>query len=139
MEGNVSFYQVNLGSRITGEGGGRSFEGRGGLVLIKSERVWRGGWGGGGDNHSFGGDSVRSSFPSRPQYAIHGTGILGQIASFERRLRGAAQTPLALPYPFRTWPGAGTWADRDEREVRNFWYFGRHTPEPFLDLGIIRA
>ena len=26
-------------------GGGRSFEGRGGLVLIKSERVWRGGGG----------------------------------------------------------------------------------------------
>ena len=39
MEGNVSFYRVNLVSRITGEGGGRSFEGRGGLVLIKSERV----------------------------------------------------------------------------------------------------
>eukprot|EP00904_Undaria_pinnatifida_P002793 jgi/Undpi1/12514/HiC_scaffold_6.g02183.m1 len=37
-EGNVSFYQVNLVSRITGEGGGRSFEGRGDLVLIKSER-----------------------------------------------------------------------------------------------------
>ena len=47
----------------------------------------------------FGGDSVRSFFPSRPQYAILGTGILGQIASFERRLRGAAQTSLALPYP----------------------------------------
>ena len=25
-----------------------------------------------------------------------------QVASFERRLRVAAQTPLALPYPFRT-------------------------------------
>ena len=43
MEGNVSFYRVNLVSRITGEGEGRSFEGRGGLVLIKSEQVWRGG------------------------------------------------------------------------------------------------
>ena len=43
MEGNVSFYQVNLVSRITGEGGGRSFEGRGGLVLVESERVCRGG------------------------------------------------------------------------------------------------
>ena len=31
----------------------------------------------------------------------------GQIASFERRLRGAAPTPLALPYPFRTRPGSG--------------------------------
>ena len=48
------------------------------------------------------GDSVRSFFSSRSQYAIRGTGILGQIASFERRLPGAAQTPLALPYPFRT-------------------------------------
>ena len=31
--------------------------------------------------------------------------LIGQIASFERRLRGAAQMALALPYPFRTWPG----------------------------------
>ena len=40
----------------------------------------------------FWGDSVRSFFPvsARPQYAILGTGILGQIASFERRLRGRA-------------------------------------------------
>ena len=43
----MSFYQVNLVSRITGEVGGRSFEGRGGVVLIKSERVWRGGGDGG--------------------------------------------------------------------------------------------
>ena len=42
-------------------------------------------------------DSVRSFFLSRPKYAIRGTGILGQIASFERRLRGAAPTPLARP------------------------------------------
>ena len=68
-------------------------------------------------DRSFGGDSVKSLFPSRPQYAILETGILGQIASFERRLRGAAQTPLALPYPFRTWPGSGTWAERDKREA----------------------
>ena len=68
----------------------------------------------------FFGDSVRSFFSSRPQYAILGTGTLGQIVSFERRLRGAAQTLLALPYPFRTWPGSGTWAERDKREVRKF-------------------
>ena len=37
--GNVSFYQVNLVSRITGEGGGGSFEGRGGLVLIKRGKI----------------------------------------------------------------------------------------------------
>ena len=92
---------------------------------------------------------IRSGvFPSRPQYAILGTGNLGQIASFKRRLRGAAQTPLALPYLFRTWPGSGTWAERDKREVRNFLYLGgirpsyvfaRYTLELFLDLGICRA
>ena len=27
--------------------------------------------------------------------------FLGQMASFERRFRGEAPTPLALPYPFR--------------------------------------
>ena len=84
----------------------------------------------------FGGDSVRSFFLSRPQYAIPGTGILGQIASFELRLRGAAQTPLALPYPFRICPGSRTWAERDKREVRKLLYFGRCTPELFLDRGI---
>ena len=80
---------------------------------------------------------IRSGvFPFRPQYAILGTGNLGRIASFERRLQGASQTPLALPYPFRTWPGSGTWAERDKREVRKILYFGRYTPELFLDLGI---
>ena len=85
------------------------------------------------------GGGIRSGvfFPSRLQYAILGTGILGQIASFEHRLRGAAQTPLALPYPFRTWPGSGTWAEGDK--VRKFLYSGRYTPELFLDLGICRA
>ena len=78
-------------------------------------------------------------FSSRPQNAILRTGILGQIASFERCLRRAAQTPLALPYPFRTWPGSGTWAKRDKREVCKFLYFGRHVPELFLDLGILQS
>ena len=87
----------------------------------------------------FGGNSVRSFFPSRPQYAILGTGILGQLASFEHRLRGAAQTSLALPYPFRTWPGSGTWAERDKREVSKILDFGWYTPELFLDLGMCRA
>ena len=89
--------------------------------------------------HNVWGDSVRSVFSSRPQPAIPGTEILGQIASFQRRLRGAAQTPLALPYPFRTWPGSGTWAERHKREVRNFLFFGRYTPELFLNLRICRA
>ena len=47
-------------------------------------------------------DSARSFFSYGPKYAVRGTGILGQIASFERRPRGAAPTPLALPCPFRT-------------------------------------
>ena len=85
----------------------------------------------------FFGDAVRRFFPSRPHYAILGTGILGQIASFERPSSGAAQTPLALPYPFRIWPGSGTWAERDKREVRKILYFGRYTPELFLMLAYI--
>ena len=76
----------------------------------------------------WGGFGQEFFFPSRSQYAILGTGILGQIASFERRLRGAAQTPLALPCPFRTWPGSGTWAERDRREVRKFLYLGGIRP-----------
>ena len=35
---------------------------------------------------------------SRPQYAILATGILGEKGSFERRLREAAPTSLALTY-----------------------------------------
>ena len=80
-------------------------------------------------------NSVRSLFSSRPKYAIRGTGILGQIASFERRLRGAAGTSLALPCPFRTSTWTQTDAERYKREVakithveeqfRRFWlYFG---------------
>ena len=59
-------------------------------------------------DHSFFGGFGKEFFPSRSQYAILGSGILGQIASFERRFRGAAQTPLALPYPFCIWPGSGS-------------------------------
>ena len=87
----------------------------------------------------FGGIWSGVFFSSRLLYAILGTGILGQTASFERRLRGTAQTPLALPYPFRTWPGSGTWAERDKREVRKILCFGRNVPELFLDLGICRS
>ena len=47
-------------------------------------------------------DSVRSFVSSRPKYAVRGTGILVQIVSFGRRLRGAAPTPFALPCPFPT-------------------------------------
>ena len=34
--------------------------------------------------------------------------------------RGAAQTPLTLPYSFRTWPGSGTWANREKLEEHIF-------------------
>ena len=87
-------------------------------------------------DHSFWAGFGQEFLPSRPQYAILGTGILGQIVSFERRLRGVAQTSLALPYPFRIWPGSGAWAERDKREVRKILYFGRYTPELFLELDI---
>ena len=41
--------------------------------------------------------------------------FLGQIASFERRLRGTAPTPLVLPYPFRTSTWTRMGAERDKR------------------------
>ena len=57
---------------------------------------------------------------SRPQYAILGTGILSQMASFERRLQGVAPTPIAVPYPFRT----PTWTRKDaERHKREVLFF----------------
>ena len=43
--------------------------------------------------------------------------FLGQIASFERCLRGAASMPVDLPYPFHTWPRTPMEAARDMREV----------------------
>ena len=84
-------------------------------------------------------NSVRIFFRLGLSIGFSELDFLGQTASFERRLRGAAQTSLALPYPFRTWSGSGTWPERDKQEVRKFLYFGRYTPELFLDLGICRA
>ena len=52
--------------------------------------------------------SVRSFFRLGLSMGFSEQEFLGQIASFERRLRGAAQTPLALPYPLCTWAGSGT-------------------------------
>ena len=43
--------------------------------------------------------------------------VLGLIASFERRLRGAAPMPLVLSYPSRTLLGSGMGAERDKQEV----------------------
>ena len=51
---------------------------------------------------SFWGDSVRSFFRLGLSMGFSELEFLGQIASFERRLRGAAPTPLALHYPFCT-------------------------------------
>ena len=75
-------------------------------------------------------------FSSRPQYGI---GISWSNHFVRAPSSGAAQTPLVLPYPFRTRPGSGMWAKRNKREVRKKMYFGRYTPEVFLDLGICRA
>ena len=55
------------------------------------------------------------------------------------RAPSSGKTPLTLPYPFRFWPGSGTWAERDKREVRKILYFRRYTPELFLDLGIYQG
>ena len=52
---------------------------------------------------------------------LYDIGVLGQIPFFESRLRGAAPTPLALPYPFPTWPRTRT---GDKRQAKNwplFW------------------
>ena len=53
--------------------------------------------------------------------------FLGQIASFECRLRGAVPTPLTLPYPFHTSTSTRMEAERDKREVRIFLYFERYS------------
>ena len=54
--------------------------------------------------------------------------ILSQIASFERRLWGAAPTPLILPYPFGTSTCTRIEVERDKREVRKNSYFERYSP-----------
>ena len=50
------------------------------------------------------------------------------MASFERRLRGAAQTPLALPYPFGTSTHTRIYTERDTREPIEKMYFERYSP-----------
>ena len=85
------------------------------------------------------GDSVTSFFPSRLQYATLGTGILGQMASFERRLRGRLKRPS--PCRIRSAPGWDRVHGLSETSEKCaiFFYFGRYTPDLFLDLGISRA
>ena len=65
--------------------------------------------------------------------------FLGQIASFERRHRGAAPTPLALNHPFPTWPGSGMGAERDKRKVATVLYFEEVFSSLRLDLDVCRA
>ena len=65
--------------------------------------------------------------------------FLGQVGSFERRLRGAAPTPLSLPYPFRTSTSTGMGAERDKREVANILYFGEVLSSLRLYLDTCRA
>ena len=89
MKGNVTFDQVNLVSRITGEGVGRSFEGRGGLVLIKSERIWRSG--GGGERGQF----VHVSY----KYIVNLDDSNHQIHKILKRPETrSAQTPIRQPW-----------------------------------------
>ena len=84
-------------------------------------------------------DSVTSFFPSRLKYAILGTGILGQIVRSSAVFWGRLKRPS--PCRIRSAP------DRDRvrglsetsEKCANIFYFGRYTPEPFLDLGICRA
>ena len=78
-------------------------------------------------------------FLSRPKYAIRGTGILGRIASFERRLRGAATTPLALPCPFRTSTWTRTDAERDKREIAKIPYVEKEFRRFWLNLNVCSA
>ena len=65
--------------------------------------------------------------------------FLGPIAPFERRLRGADPTPLALPYPFRTWPGSGMGAERGKRKVAKMLYFEEVLSSLRLDFDVCRA
>ena len=65
-------------------------------------------------------------FVSRPQYGILETEILGQIASFERRFRGAPPTPArpALSVPHLDVNERGYMEpERDKRGVRKFLFF----------------
>ena len=68
-----------------------------------------------------------------------GTGISRSDRFVWAPSSGGGSNAPCQPYPFRTRPGSGTLAERDKREVRNFFNFGRYTPELFLDLGISRA
>ena len=72
-------------------------------------------------------------------FCLASAGLEQMFWTNETHPRGAAQTPLALPYPFRTWPGSGTLAEQDKREERKLLYIGRYRPELLLDLGIFRA
>ena len=61
------------------------------------------------------------------------------IASFERRLRGAAPTPLALPCPFRTLTRTRTDAERDKREVAKIPHVEEEFRRFWLSLNVCNA
>ena len=84
-------------------------------------------------------DLVRSFFLSRPKYVIRGTEFLRRIASFERRLRGAAPTPLALPCPLRTSTRTRTDAERDKREVAKIPHVEEEFRRFWLNLNVRSA
>ena len=71
---------------------------------------------------------VRSFFRLGLGMGFSNLEFLGQIAAFERRLRRAALTPLALPYPFCTSTRTQMGAERDKREVRKKMYLGGIRP-----------
>ena len=74
-------------------------------------------------NHFFVHDLARTFFSSRSKYAIRRTtGTLGEIASFERRLRGADLAPIALPCPFHISTCTRADAERHNREVSFIFY-----------------
>ena len=54
------------------------------------------------DHYFFRGIGQEFSFVSASVCDSRNWNSRSNIASFERRLRGEAQTPLFLPYPFRT-------------------------------------
>ena len=85
-------------------------------------------------------DLVRIYFLlSLPKYAIHGTGILGRIALFERRLRGAAPKPLSLPCPFRISTWTRTDAERGQREVAKIPHVEEEFRRFWLNLNVCSA
>ena len=80
---------------------------------------------------------VRSFFRLGLGMGFSNLEFLGQIAALERRLRRAALTPLALPYPFCTSTRAQMGAERDKQEVRKKMYLGGIRPSYYWIIAYI--